>query len=106
MEVRALDGIELVVFDMAGTTVKEQGQVAGAFAAALSEQGIRVTTEELSAVRGSSKREAVLRFVPEGADREKTAALVYGSFREHLARLYGGGGAEPVEGAEEVFRWL
>lgn len=106
MNVNVKDGIELVIFDMAGTTVKEQGQVAGAFAAALSERGIRVTPEQLNAVRGSSKREAVLRFIPEDADREEIAAMVYGSFREHLARLYSAGGVEPVEGAEEVFRWL
>lgn len=101
-----MDGIELVVFDMAGTTVKERGQVADAFEVALAERGIRVTPEQLSAVRGSSKREAVLRFIPEGADREQTAALVYGAFREHLARLYRAGGVEPLEGAEEAFRRL
>jgi phosphonatase-like hydrolase len=106
MNVNAMNGIELVVFDMAGTTVKEQGQVAGAFVAALSERGIRVTPEQLSAVRGSSKREAVRRFIPEDADREKIAAQVYDSFREHLARLYSGGAVEPLEGAEDVFRWL
>lgn len=101
-----MNGIELVIFDMAGTTVREQGQVADAFTEALSGHGISVTPEQLNDVRGSSKREAVLRFIPEGADREKEAAQVYDSFREHLARLYRAGGVEPVDGAEETFRWL
>lgn len=97
-----MDKVELVVFDVAGTTVKDAGQVRDAFAAALSEHGVEVTPEQLSGVRGSSKREAVLRFVPE----ENLANTVYCSFREHLARLYRTRGVEPVEGAEAVFRWL
>jgi phosphonatase-like hydrolase len=94
---------ELVIFDMAGTTVKGAGRVADAFVAALSEHGVEVTPEQLSGVRGSSKREAVLRLVPEGAG---LAEVVYASFREHLARLYRAGGVEPVDGAEATFRWL
>ncbi len=97
-----MDEVELVIFDVAGTTVKDEGQVTDAFAAALSEHGIRVTPEQLSGVRGSSKREAVLQFVPEVG----LAETVYDSFREHLARLYRTRGVEPVEGTEAVFRWL
>ena len=101
-----MDEVRLVVFDMAGTTVKGEGRVADALLAALREHGIRVASEQLSRVRGSSKREAVLHFIPEGAGRQRRAETVYNSFREHLARLYGAGGVEPVEGAEATFRWL
>ena len=101
-----MDEPRLVVFDMAGTTVKDGGHVPDAFLVALGEHGIEVTPEQLSGVRGSSKREAVLHFVPEGADRARRAETVYNSFREHLARLYNTGGVEPVEGAEATFRWL
>ena len=97
-----MDDVELVIFDLAGTTVKDEGQVTDAFSVALSEYGMAVTPEQLRAVRGSSKREAVLRFIPE----ESLAKTVYDSFREHLARLYRTKGVEPVEGAEAVFRWL
>lgn len=104
--VELMEDVGLVIFDLAGTTVKDRGQVAGAFEAALSEHGLEVTPEQLSGVRGSSKREAVRRFVPEGPNREARAAAVYNTFREHLARLYRVGGVEPVDGAQEVFRWL
>jgi phosphonatase-like hydrolase len=97
-----MDDVELVIFDLAGTTVKDAGQVTEAFAAALYGHGLEVTPEQLRAVRGSSKREAVRRFVPE----EGLAERVYESFREDLARLYRTKGVEAVEGAEEVFRWL
>ena len=98
--------VELVIFDLAGTTVKADGQVADAFVAALSQHGLAATPEQLSGVRGSSKREAVLSFVPEGPERERVAAAVYDSFREQLARSYRAGGVEAVDGAESVFRWL
>ena len=101
-----MSSVALVVFDMAGTTVNERGQVAEAFKAALAERGVEVTPEQLSRVRGSSKREAVLSFIPEGAGRAAAAEAVYNSFRSHLARLYGERGVEPVEGAEATFRWL
>lgn len=101
-----MDEPSLVIFDMAGTTVKDAGHVADAFLNALGEHGIEVNAEHLSRVRGSSKREAVLHFIPEGADRGRQAETVYNSFQAHLVRLYRAGGVEPVEGAEETFHWL
>ena len=101
-----MDGVELVVFDLAGTTVKENGQVANAFQAALSEYGIEATPEQLSRVRGSSKRQAVLRFIPEGPNRDGLAETVYSSFRKHLTHLYRSEGIEPIDGAERIFSWL
>jgi phosphonatase-like hydrolase len=101
-----MNGLKLVVFDLAGTTVKDSGQVSGAFTAALYEHDIEFTPEQLSSVRGSSKRQAVLRFIPEGPNRAHRAELVYASFREHLTERYRVGGIEPVDGAEQIFRWL
>lgn len=101
-----MDGVELVIFDLAGTTVEDRGEVTDAFAGALAEHGIEVTREQLDGVRGSSKRQAVLGFVPEGPGRESRAAAVYAAFREHLARRYESGGVRPVPGAAETFRAL
>ncbi|MBV9960260.1 MAG: phosphonatase-like hydrolase [Acidobacteria bacterium] len=101
-----MNDVELVVFDLAGTTVKADSQVADAFVAALAEHGLEATAEQLSAVRGSSKREAVLSFVPDGPERERIGAAVYLSFRRHLAHSYRVGGVEAIDGAEAVFRWL
>jgi phosphonatase-like hydrolase len=101
-----MDELKLVVFDMAGTTVKDTGQVTAAFTAALAEHNIAVTAEQLSSVRGSSKRQAVLHFIPEGPDRTDRAERAYASFREHLAKRYKIEGVEPIAGAERVFQWL
>ena len=101
-----MDGPELVVFDMAGTTGEDLGQVPDAFTAALAEHGISVTREQLSAVRGASKRQAVLHFIPAGPEQARRAEAAYASFRAHLSRRYQSEGVRPVPGAVSAFRSL
>ena len=101
-----MDKIELVIFDLAGTTVEDRGEVPDAFTGALAEHGIQVSPEHLSAVRGSSKRQSVLGLIPAGPDRQSRAAAVYNSFRERLTRRYRSDGVRPVSGAARTFRWL
>lgn len=96
---------QLVVFDMAGTTVKDGGQVPAAFTFALSAHGIDVTPDQLTRIRGASKRDAIRRFVPSGPDRARVADAAYAAFRARLAELYRHG-VEPIAGAEDVFRTL
>jgi phosphonatase-like hydrolase len=98
--------LELAVLDIAGTTVKDDGQVPRAFARALSEAGVHVTSGQLDAVRGSSKREAVRHFIPAGPDRDRIAASAYESFRKHLTASYTNGGVTAIDGAEDTFYWL
>jgi beta-phosphoglucomutase-like phosphatase (HAD superfamily) len=95
----------LVVLDLAGTTVRDRGEVPDAFVSALAEHGLRVTKEELVSVRGARKRDAVLRFVPEGGGREERAAAAYASFQEQLARRYRESAAA-IPGAEEAIAAL
>ena len=61
--------MKLVVLDLAGTTVKDNGEVVDAFVNGLAEHGIYVTSEQVNAVRGASNRQAVQQFVPDGPDR-------------------------------------
>jgi phosphonatase-like hydrolase len=96
----------LVVFDLAGTTVRDQGQVPAAFTAALLEQGIDVTPEQIAGVRGSSKREAIRHFIPPGPDQARRAEEAYLSFQACLRRLFREEGVSPVSGAEATFGWL
>ena len=98
-------GPSLVVFDMAGTTVVDDGQVPEAFTAALAAHGIAVGPSDIRSVRGAAKRQAILDLLPPGADREPKAERVLASFREHLARLYQGKVRE-IPGAAGVFSWL
>lgn len=101
-----MDDIRLVVFDIAGTTVQDGGQVPAAFAAALAEHGVRVTPNQLQTVRGASKREAVSRLLPGGPDHADRAGRAYATFRERLLTAYRREGVTPMPGSERVFRWL
>ena len=91
---------------MAGTTVKDSGEVARAFAAALADHGVEASAEQINAVRGASKREAIATLVAPkyGADAARVEA-VYGSFKNHLQRVFTRE-AGPVAGAPETFAWL
>jgi phosphonatase-like hydrolase len=96
---------QLVIFDMAGTTVVDQGEVPAAFTVALAAQGVSVTPEQLNAVRGASKRQAVLNLMPEGPNRQERADAAYVEFKRDLARRYREG-VKAVPGAAETFAWL
>jgi phosphonatase-like hydrolase len=97
--------IRLVCFDMAGTTVVDDGQVPEAFKTALAEHGIAIGPDEIRNVRGAAKRQAILDMLPPGAEREQKAARALATFREHLARLYEGTVRE-IPGASRTFEWL
>jgi len=98
--------LALVVFDMAGTTVLDDGHVPAAFTAALAEHGVIVTADHLSAVRGASKREAIARFLTEGPARAARAAAAYETFRARLGDAYRSSGVRPVAGAQRAFERL
>jgi phosphonatase-like hydrolase len=51
--------IELVVFDMAGTTIDAGGGVADIFKSTLARWSVPVTDAQVAAVRGASKRQAI-----------------------------------------------
>lgn len=97
--------IELVVCDMAGTTVRDAGQVPQAFKSALAAHGIAVTPQAINSLRGASKRLAILNLIPDGADRASLAERVYATFVEHLAQVFNGT-VEPVPGAREMIDML
>jgi phosphonatase-like hydrolase len=97
--------IELVICDMAGTTVRDAGQVPQAFTSALAAHGIAVTPQAINSLRGASKRLAILNLLPDGADRALLAGRVYATFVAHLARAFNGT-VEPVPGAREMIDTL
>ena len=94
--------VELVIFDMAGTTVRDDGQVPAAFTAALAEHGVTVGPDGIRALRGPSKREAIRGLLPAGAARAELTERAYASFRAHLARRFADT-AQAVPGAGDVF---
>jgi len=96
----------LAVIDLAGTTVVDGGQVPAAFSSALAEAGIEVSADQIANLRGSSKREAILRMMPEGPDRGERAAATFEIFKRQLTDLYDSTGVREIPGAREVFGWL
>lgn len=97
--------VDLVVSDMAGTSVLDEGQVPAAFTAALALHGVAVTPEAINRLRGASKRQAIFELLPATADREARTALVYADFRKALERVFSAGVRE-VPGAAAVFHQL
>ncbi len=93
--------IELVVCDMAGTTVRDAGQVPRAFTSALAAHDITVTPQAINSLRGASKRQAILNLIPEGGDRQAKSEQVYATFVQHLAQVFKGT-VEAVPGARET----
>ena len=94
----------LFVFDMIGTTVKPSAAIPDAFRKALAESGVRLTDEDISSVRGKSKREAISDLLPAGTDTAERDRI-YARFKSLLDEHYRAGGAEPVDGAIDTFEW-
>jgi phosphonatase-like hydrolase len=103
----SIEDVELVVMDMAGTTVHDGGEVPAAFTAALASHGIAVSEDEIAGVRGASKREVIRQLVARHRPDAESALAdeAYDGFRAALAERYGAG-VRGVEGAEDVFDWL
>lgn len=102
------DAVRLVVFDMAGTTVRDDDLVLGCFIAAAERVGITATRESINARMGASKRavfEALAR--DQGVDDpEALRDRGYKAFRDLLEGAYERDGATAVDGAERVFERL
>ena len=104
--------VDLVAFDLGGTTVQDRGDVPAAFTAALDVHGLRVRDDALSRLRGRSKREALARLVmthdAEAAPDAITARVeaIHTTFVEMLIDRFDREGVHPVAGAAETLRWL
>ena len=106
-----MDKLELVIFDLGGTTIRDSGQVPDAFVAALHAAGFEVSPAELSQARGASKREVIRSLVerrlsPGDSAVDARAGEIFSAFRENLAARFSHGGIEVLPGVEETFAWL
>jgi len=106
-----MNGLELVVFDLGGTTIRDSGQVPQALVAALRGGGFEVSDQEINQARGASKREVIRsliesRLTPEDPAVGAQAEAIFSAFRENLARRFSHGGIDVLPGVEETFTWL
>src|ERR1044071_2287043 len=92
----------LVVTDLMGTTLRDDGAVLPAYRAAFAECAIPFTEEELATKRGAHKLSlftefATRRYPPDHAAKRAAAALEV--FESRLRHFLATGGGTPIEGA-------
>lgn len=103
---------QLVVFDMAGTTVRDRGNVAAAFIEACKEYGIDMPLEEVKKVMGFRKIDAIRILLSktqlaDGIDKEELIERIHDSFTQKMIRFYETDTElSPLPHAEETFNWL
>lgn len=87
-----MNNIQLAVFDLAGTTIKDDGYVAEAFSKALSALNIQVPVSELNIYMGYRKREAIGmildKYQPDMSQDASVADKLETSFVDHMIRFY------------------
>jgi len=99
---------KLFVFDMIGTTVEPSDAIPHSFRAALFTAGVKLSDEDISAVRGKSKREAIANLLASNLGQDVAARLqkpVYEAFQCSLTKHYRSAEVRPIEGAAGVFEW-
>lgn len=83
--------IELVVFDMAGTTVSEGGAVYQALRQTLAANGLQITDEALHQVKGTDKREALRTLIEQSPLRDELLPgldAIHEDFVERMIAFY------------------
>ena len=100
--------LDLVVFDMIGTTIQASEKIPEAFVKAFAGEGVHLTSKDVSSIRGKSKREAIreLLLVRAGEKVAKHRSdIVYAAFKDELLKCYRDGPVTAIVGAEEAFDW-
>lgn len=103
----------LVVFDMAGTTVSDKGNVNKAFRDALAEENITVSIEEVNTLMGYRKIEAITRMVVkhlpalQAPEQKVLIDKIHNRFNSIMVDFYrADADLQPLPFAEEIFGML
>lgn len=106
-----MSGIQLVVFDMAGTTVKDNDEVQDCFFQAAKQTELKAESDRIVSMMGWTKRRVFETLWaqqiggdhPDYPDRVETS---YHRFKQVLENHYRTQPVEPTDGCLEVFDWL
>lgn len=104
--------VELIVFDIAGTTVKDNGEIASAFQSALNEFGYDVPVTKINPLMGYKKTEAIRRMLIEFESQknkitEEYIHRIHQRFLKLMINHYSTAREiTPLPSAEEVFDLL
>ncbi|NJR38630.1 MAG: HAD hydrolase-like protein [Leptolyngbyaceae cyanobacterium CSU_1_4] len=103
--------VQLVVFDMAGTTIKDDNEVQACFLTAAESTGLQAERDRITALMGWAKKQVFQTLWQEqiGANHPDYAANVersYTQFKEVLEHHYRTQPVQPTEGCLDLFAWL
>lgn len=103
--------VRLVIFDIGGTIIEDNGEVINSFSAALTMNGVTASAAELKEVKGSSKRDVIKKFVErqygkDAAGNDDRIGKAYQDFKSELERMFSNGAVKPIPGAGATFAWL
>jgi len=102
--------IELVVFDMAGTTVNDEDSVSRCVRGALAAHGVTVTVADVNRVMGIPKPEALRILISESPRRASLIDQIDAIHRDFVARsirfYQTDASAREISGSEQTFRAL
>jgi len=102
----------LVVFDIAGTTVADDGNVGDTFVYAMKQKGFEIPREEVHRVMGYKKILAIKMLLDEfypdhGQDEKRLIDEIHQLFVDRMVNHYKNTPAlKPQPQAEEIFSWL
>jgi len=100
---------DLVIFDFAGTMLRDDGAVLAAYRRALTTHDIPFTEADLAARRGAAKRAAFRELAGRpirNTSTDQLAERALADFERALREEYTSGEIAPIEGAETTARWL
>jgi phosphonatase-like hydrolase len=105
-----MEPIQLVVFDLAGTTIDDRGMVLECFVETVRAYHLPSTPEELNNLMGLNKREVLgmlagRRYSPGSLEAEQLADNAMANFVERMSAAYEAN-LNPIPGAEETFAFL
>ena len=102
--------VELVVFDVAGTTLVDENNVAGTLRAALADVGCTVREADCAGVMGLAKPVAIAALARSQVAADELPALVERAHRAFVDRMVhhylASPGVRPIPGAESTFHAL
>lgn len=101
-----MKSIQLVIFDLAGTTVHDTNTVGQCLQHALESAGLAVSVDEVNAVMGYPKPEAI-RILLEQRQHGGTVEAIHTDFQNRMIETYRTSPEiREIEGASETFREL
>jgi phosphonatase-like hydrolase len=108
----SMQKIQLVVFDIAGTTVSDKGDIAVAFIDACKKYGYDIAVEEVNKVMGFRKKDAIRilleKFSPaQDQDLNELIEKIHESFLENMISFYENDkDLQPLPSVEQTFEAL